>query len=83
MYFYTSFITAILTKHFPFLLLSSIILDVRLAFCDISASETCCTNSMEKKLASNARTELERNTKDLIGKLASVLSSRAIRFDGK
>lgn len=37
---------------------------------------------MEAKLASNSRSQLERNTKDLIGKLASVLSARANRFNG-
>lgn len=37
---------------------------------------------MEMKLASNSRAQLERNTKELIGKLASVLSARATRFNG-
>lgn len=37
---------------------------------------------MELKLVSNSRSQLERNTKDLIGKLASVLSTRASRFNG-
>lgn len=37
---------------------------------------------MELKLAGSARNQLEQNTKDLIGKLASVLSARATRFNG-
>lgn len=56
--------------------------DIRLAYCDTPASGTCCTKNMEIKLASNSRTQLERNTKELIGKLASVLSARATRFNG-
>lgn len=56
--------------------------DVRLVYCDTPASGTCCTKNMELKLASTSRTTLERNTKELIGKLASVLSARANRFNG-
>ena len=37
---------------------------------------------MELKLYGASRNQLERNTKDLIGKLASVLSARATRFNG-
>lgn len=37
---------------------------------------------MELKLAGSSRNQLERNTKDLIGKLASVLTARATRFNG-
>lgn len=64
----------------PFLF--SLFSDARLVYCDNPASGTCCTKSMELKLAGSARNQLEQNTKDLIGKLASVLSARATRFNG-
>lgn len=60
----------------------SFISDARLVYCDNTASGSCCTKSMELKLAGASRNQLERNTKDLIGKLASVLSTRAARFNG-
>lgn len=57
------------------------ITDAHLVYCDNTASGSCCTKSMELKLAGASRNQLERNTKDLIGKLASVLSARATRFN--
>lgn len=56
--------------------------DIRLAYCDVSGSGTCCTKNMESKLSTNSRVQLEHNTKEMIGKLASVLSVRANRFNG-
>lgn len=62
--------------------LSLSISDVRLVYCDTPASGTCCSKTTELKLASYSRNQLERNTKELVGKLASVLSARATRFNG-
>uniref|UniRef100_A0A182JK75 Uncharacterized protein n=1 Tax=Anopheles atroparvus TaxID=41427 RepID=A0A182JK75_ANOAO len=42
---------------------------------------TCCTQMTEHKLALHAKTTLERNTKDNISKLSSVLGARAQRFN--
>ncbi|KAG4077344.1 hypothetical protein HA402_009745 [Bradysia odoriphaga] len=49
-------------------------------YCEPS-SGTCCTYSMETKLAGLSRMQLEKNTKESIGKLASVLATRAIKFN--
>lgn len=51
-------------------------------YCEPS-SGTCCTYSMETKLASLSRMQLEKNTKESIGKLASVLATRAVKFNGE
>lgn len=51
-------------------------------YCEPS-SGTCCTYSMETKLAGLSRMQLEKNTKESIGKLASVLATRAIKFNGE
>jgi len=54
-----------------------------LRYCEIPAHGTCCTYSMETRLAGQSRMQLEKNTKDSIGKLASVLGTRAQKFNGK
>lgn len=54
-----------------------------LRFCEIPAKGACCHNGMELKLASLSRQQLEKNTKESISKLASVLGTRATKFNGK
>lgn len=54
-----------------------------LRFCEFPARGACCHNSMELKLASLSRLQLEKNTKESISKLASVLGTRATKFNGK
>lgn len=54
-----------------------------LRYCESPSSGTCCTYNMETKLAASSRIQLEKNTKESIGKLASVLTTRAIKFNGK
>lgn len=54
-----------------------------LRYCDNPATGTCCTYSVEMKLASTSRAQLEKNTKESIGKLSSVLGTRAAKFNGK
>lgn len=51
-------------------------------YCEPS-SATCCTYNMETKLAGLSRMQLEKNTKESIGKLASVLATRAMKFNGE
>lgn len=48
-----------------------------------SDTGSCCTTTMETRLAAAARLQLEKQTKDSIGKLASVLGTRAQKFNGK
>lgn len=52
-----------------------------LRFCDIPAKGACCQNSME--LATLSRQQLDKNTKESIAKLSSVLGTRAVKFNGK
>lgn len=63
---------------FLFLLTDSV-----LKYCGIPSTGTCCTYNMEMKLATASRTQLEKNTKESIVKLASVLGTRANKFNGK
>lgn len=46
-------------------------------------SGTCCTYNVETKLAGASRMQLEKHTKESIGKLATVLGTRATKFNGK
>ncbi|XP_050068709.1 glypican-6 [Anopheles maculipalpis] len=56
--------------------------DLSLRHCEVPAGGgTCCTQMTEHKLALHAKTMLERNTKDNISKLSSVLGTRAQRFN--
>ncbi|XP_052902142.1 glypican-6 [Anopheles moucheti] len=56
--------------------------DLSLRHCDVPpGGGTCCTQMTEHKLALHAKTMLERNTKDNISKLSSVLGARAQRFN--
>lgn len=54
-----------------------------LRFCDIPAKGACCHNGMEAKLAAQSRQQLERNTKESVSKLYSLLNTRATKFNGK
>lgn len=65
----------------PFLLFP--LTDRPLRYCDVPPGGTCCTHTIENKLAVHAKTLLERNTKDSISKLSSVLGIRAQKFNGK
>ncbi|XP_055608718.1 uncharacterized protein LOC129755997 isoform X2 [Uranotaenia lowii] len=56
--------------------------DRPLRYCDVPPGGTCCTHTIETKLAVHAKTTLERNTKDSISKLSSVLGHRAQKFNG-
>uniref|UniRef100_A0A182Y7F0 Glypican n=1 Tax=Anopheles stephensi TaxID=30069 RepID=A0A182Y7F0_ANOST len=56
--------------------------DLSLRHCEVPpGGGTCCTQMTEHKLALHAKTMLERNTKDNISKLSSVLGTRAQRFN--
>ncbi|XP_058120033.1 glypican-4 [Anopheles ziemanni] len=56
--------------------------DLTLRHCEVPpGGGTCCTQMTEHKLALHAKTTLERNTKDNISKLSSVLGARAQRFN--
>nr|XP_019558269.2 glypican-6 [Aedes albopictus]XP_019558270.2 glypican-6 [Aedes albopictus]XP_019558271.2 glypican-6 [Aedes albopictus]XP_029718982.1 glypican-6 [Aedes albopictus] len=55
--------------------------DRPLRYCDVPPGGTCCTHTIENKLAVHAKTLLERNTKDSITKLSSVLGIRAQKFN--
>ncbi|XP_058447046.1 glypican-4 [Malaya genurostris] len=55
--------------------------DRPLRYCDVPPGGTCCTHTIENKLAVHAKTLLERNTKDSITKLSSVLGNRAQKFN--
>ncbi|XP_053679377.1 glypican-6 [Anopheles nili] len=56
--------------------------DLALRHCEVpTGGGTCCTQMTEHKLALHAKTTLERNTKDNISKLSSVLGARAQRFN--
>lgn len=55
--------------------------DRPLRYCDVPPGGTCCTHTIENKLAVHAKTLLERNTKDSISKLSSVLGIRAQKFN--
>uniref|UniRef100_A0A182QIC9 Glypican n=1 Tax=Anopheles farauti TaxID=69004 RepID=A0A182QIC9_9DIPT len=56
--------------------------NLNLRHCEIPpGGGTCCTQMSEHKLALHAKTTLERNTKDNISKLSSVLGTRAQRFN--
>ncbi|XP_052866854.1 glypican-6 [Anopheles cruzii] len=56
--------------------------DLTLRHCEVPAGGgTCCTQTTEHKLALHSKTMLERNTKDNISKLSSVLGARAVRFN--
>lgn len=57
--------------------------DRPLRYCDVPPGGTCCTHTIENKLAVHAKTLLERNTKDSITKLSSVLGNRAQKFNGE
>ncbi|XP_055639120.1 glypican-6 [Toxorhynchites rutilus septentrionalis] len=57
------------------------ITDRPLRYCDVPPGGTCCTHTIENKLAVHAKTLLERNTKDSISKLSSVLGTRAQKFN--
>uniref|UniRef100_A0A1B0CKK2 Uncharacterized protein n=1 Tax=Lutzomyia longipalpis TaxID=7200 RepID=A0A1B0CKK2_LUTLO len=57
------------------------ILDLPLKYCSVPAAGTCCSYNMEMRLADISRVHMERQTKDLIGKLASVLHNRAQKFN--
>ncbi|XP_055377169.1 glypican-6 [Condylostylus longicornis] len=54
-----------------------------LRYCEIPPSGTCCTYFMEGKLAVSSRLQLERNVKDSLGKLSSVLGTRAMKFNSE
>ncbi|XP_039448819.1 glypican-6 [Culex pipiens pallens] len=55
--------------------------DKPLRYCEVPPGGTCCTHTVENKLAVHAKTLLERNTKDSITKLSAVLGSRAQKFN--
>ncbi|XP_055550580.1 glypican-6 [Wyeomyia smithii] len=55
--------------------------DRPLRYCDVPPGGTCCTHTIENKLAVHAKALLERNTKDSITKLSSVLGNRAQKFN--
>ncbi|XP_058056102.1 glypican-6 [Anopheles bellator] len=56
--------------------------DLTLRHCEVPiGGGTCCTQTTEHKLALHSKTMLERNTKDNISKLSSVLGARAVRFN--
>ncbi|XP_050087549.1 glypican-4 [Anopheles aquasalis] len=56
--------------------------DLTLRHCEVPVGVgTCCTQTTEHKLALHSKTMLERNTKDNISKLSSVLGARAVRFN--
>ncbi|XP_059621273.1 glypican-4 [Phlebotomus argentipes] len=55
--------------------------DLPLKYCSVPVAGTCCSYNMETRLADVSRLHMERQTKELIGKLASVLHSRAQKFN--
>lgn len=58
--------------------------DLNLRHCEVPpGGGTCCTQMTEHKLALHTKTMVERNIKDNISKLSSVLGTRAQRFNGK
>lgn len=54
-----------------------------LRYCEMADAGTCCTYNVETKLAGASRMQLEKNTKESIGKLASILGTRATKFNGE
>ncbi|EAA08936.5 AGAP003559-PA [Anopheles gambiae str. PEST] len=56
--------------------------DLNLRHCEVPpGGGTCCTQMTEHKLALHTKTMVERNIKDNISKLSSVLGTRAQRFN--
>lgn len=55
--------------------------DKPLRYCEVPPGGTCCTHFVENKLAVHAKTKLEREIKDSIFKLSSVLGHRAQKFN--
>lgn len=54
-----------------------------LRYCESPSVGTCCTHSMETKMAMQSRLQLEKHSKEQILKMSSMLSSKALKFNGE
>lgn len=56
--------------------------EMGLRYCESPSVGTCCTHSMETKMAMQSRLQLEKHSKEQILKMSSMLSSKAQKFNG-
>lgn len=52
-------------------------------YCEAPSVGTCCTHSMETKMAMQSRLQLEKHSKEQILKMSRTLSDKAQKFNGK
>lgn len=58
-------------------------IDVKLRYCDVASTGSCCSSNIEQKLSLNSKVAMEKVTRDAISKMSSTLSTRAQKFNGK
>lgn len=56
---------------------------ITLRYCHPVQSLICCSQTMELKLVSQSKTQLEKSAKESIQKLTTILKIRAQKFNGK
>lgn len=57
--------------------------DIKLRFCDVPSTGSCCNAAIETKMALYTRNAMEKNTRDLISKMSSTLQTRAQKYNGE
>ncbi|KAM7359119.1 glypican dally-like [Cochliomyia hominivorax] len=55
--------------------------EMGLRYCESPSVGTCCTHSMETKMAMQSRLQLEKHSKEQILKMSNMLSSKAQKFN--